>query len=168
MLDVIATIEVDVRPSDVVVTPDGAAAWVPTFWGNSIQVISTASNTVTTTVLADCTSPTSIALSPDGTRAYVPNWDSAAQTGWISVLTTSPVGVLTTIPIEPVRSAVAITPDGERRYFTCPNIHVVAELDLASPTVTRSSTRFPRVVSGRGWPSAPTDNGSTSPTSTTR
>jgi DNA-binding beta-propeller fold protein YncE len=84
------------------------------------------------------------------------------------VQTTSPVGVLTTIPIEPVPSAVAITPDGERLYLTCPNIHVVAVLDLASATLTRSSTRFPRVVSGRGWPSAPTDNGSTSPTSTTR
>jgi YVTN family beta-propeller protein len=72
---------------------------------DSISVIDTASNTVAATISSVAT-PVGVAITPDGTRAYVTNVlsnsVSVIDTGTNTVVATVPVG------IEPV--GVAITP----------------------------------------------------------
>lgn len=84
-------------------------------YGDSVSVINTGTNTVTATVGVGA-SPIGVAITPDGTRAYV------ANNGSVSVIDTKPSDaayntIVATVDVDNVRS-LAITPDGTRVYVT--------------------------------------------------
>ena len=71
----------------------------------SVSVIDTASNTVAAEVTVE-SDPLGVAITPDGTRAYVTNKSADA----VSVIDTSTNTVLTTVPLGGPPWGVAITP----------------------------------------------------------
>jgi YVTN family beta-propeller protein len=97
-----------------------------------ISVIDTATNTVVTTIPVSGTA--GIALTPDGTQAYV----TSPGAGTVSVIDIATNTLVATISFgtnqNPFR--VAITPDGTRAYVTIgfPN-NVVSVIDTATNTV---------------------------------
>jgi YVTN family beta-propeller protein len=84
-------------------SPNGATAYVANAGASSVTVISTATNTVVTT-LAVGFIPADVVITPDGTQAYVTN----AGTNTVSVINTSTNTVTTTVPVgaNPVSAAI--------------------------------------------------------------
>jgi YVTN family beta-propeller protein len=78
--------------------------------------------------------PFGVAITPDGTRAYVtinfPNTVSVIDTATNTVVATIPVGV------GPI--GVAITPDGTRVYVTNDDSNTVSVIDTATNTVVET------------------------------
>jgi YVTN family beta-propeller protein len=75
--------------------------------------------------------PIGVAITPDGTRAYVAN----AFDHTVSVIDTSTNPVITTIPVGAFPDGVAITPDGTRAYVTIEGPNTVSVIDTATNTV---------------------------------
>jgi YVTN family beta-propeller protein len=74
-------------------------------------------------------SPASIAISPDGTRAYVANWRSSS----VSVLELGETITVLPKPISrPMPSSVAVTPDGTRVLVGGPDDPEVTVIDVAA------------------------------------
>ncbi|MDV6278752.1 YncE family protein, partial [Rhodococcus erythropolis] len=69
---VIATVPVGSNPEGVAITPNGARAYIVNGGGDSVSVISTATNTVTGTVPVG-NRPAGVAITPNGARVYVTN-----------------------------------------------------------------------------------------------
>jgi YVTN family beta-propeller protein len=87
-------------PSDIVMSPDGAFVLV---LAPLIQVISTATNTVVTTVPA----PSSLSLTPDGAYAFV----SEPPFTSVSIVNLASSTVLATVPNDFGAHSLALTPD---------------------------------------------------------
>src|ERR1017187_594599 len=87
-----------------------ARAYVANFGSNSVSVIDTSSNTVVATVGVG-SQPNGVAITPDGTRAYVANGG-----GDVWVIDTSSNTVVATVGVGSQPNGVAITPDGTRAY----------------------------------------------------
>lgn len=89
--------------------------------------------------------PVAIAITPDGTRAYVDN--EADST--ISVIDTATNTVVATIP-ENVPTGIAITPDSTRAYVTNLISNTVSVIDTTNntvvATVAASNTGSPVVL----------------------
>jgi YVTN family beta-propeller protein len=99
-------------PTIPAVTPNGARVYVTNSFHNTVTVIDTLTNTVIDTITVG-QSPSGIAITPDGTRAYV-----ASRNRTISVIDTSTNTVIATIAANGDPLAVAITPDGTRAYVS--------------------------------------------------
>jgi YVTN family beta-propeller protein len=99
-------------PTHIAITPDGGRLLVTNFHDGSLTVIDTATNTVVKT-LAVGQMPADVAISPDGSLAYVPNLDWTA-----TVIDMVATDVLTTISVPGGGGsfAVAFAPDGSRAY----------------------------------------------------
>ena len=69
-----------------------------------------------------------LAISPDGTRAYVAN--SHANT--VSVIDTNTRTVTATVPVGLYPLGVAFTPDSARAYVTNQDDHTVSVIDTAT------------------------------------
>ena len=78
-----------------------------------MSVIDTATNTVTATITVGA-GPVGVAVSPDGTRAYVTNLGDDT----VSVIDTATNTVTATIPVGDDPVGVAVSPDGTRAYVT--------------------------------------------------
>ena len=78
-----------------------------------MSVIDTATNTVIATIPVGDT-PCGVAVSPDGTRAYVTNLVDDT----VSVIDTATNTVTATIPVGDGPDGVAVSPDGTRVYVT--------------------------------------------------
>ncbi|MEO3760658.1 Ig-like domain-containing protein [Mycobacterium sp. B14F4] len=127
---VTATIPGFTNPQQVAVSPDGTHAYVTNYWGNSVSVIDTATNTVTATIPVG-QRPHLVTVSPDGTHAYVTNyWGNS-----VSVIDTATNTVTATIPGFDGPIGVAVSPDGSQTYVTSRN-NTVAVIDTATNTVT--------------------------------
>jgi YVTN family beta-propeller protein len=72
-----------------------------------------------------------VAITPDGTRAYVTNSSSAS----VSVINTATNTVIASIPVGVFPVGGAITPDGARAYVTNGNDNDVTVINAASDTV---------------------------------
>jgi YVTN family beta-propeller protein len=115
-------------PRWVAITPDGRSAYVTVDDFNpdgsslsAVIVIDTATNKVATTITLSPGGggPSGVAISPDGRRAYVPNFDSSRLSGVVSVIDTAKKSVTTTITISGRGggpAGVAITPDGRELF----------------------------------------------------
>src|SRR4029077_8815160 len=82
--------------------------------GPTVSVIDTATNSVVATIPVGI-DPVGVAITPDGTRAYVTNLFNS-----VSVIDTVTNTVVATIPLGTNQNPdwVAITPDGTRAYVT--------------------------------------------------
>ncbi|MDI9916858.1 beta-propeller fold lactonase family protein, partial [Rhodococcus sp. IEGM 1379] len=97
----------------------------------SVSVIETATNTATGTIPG--ANPYGVAITPDGSHAYVTNLGSAS----VSVIETATNTVTGTIPVGQSPYGMAITPDGTRAYvanYDSGTVSVIA-IDQA-PTLT--------------------------------
>src|SRR5262245_50626979 len=98
-------------------------AYVTNAGSNTVSVIDTATNTAVATVPVGF-SPSAVAITPDGTRAYVTGIP-------VSVIDTATNTVVATLPVG--GGAVAITPDGTHAYVTT-GANAVSVIDTATNT----------------------------------
>jgi len=77
----------------------------------SVSVIDTATNTVTATIPVGG-GPFGVAVTPDGSKAYVTNLESATAT----VIAAATNTVVATIPVGNSPLGVAVSPDGSKVY----------------------------------------------------
>jgi YVTN family beta-propeller protein len=122
-------------------------AYVVNGASETVSVIDVSTNTVVGAPLplpSTAQNPESIAISPDGTRAYVPfffNHGFGAFGGGLAVIDTATNTVsATSIPLgfQIVPEGIAITPDGARAYVTESQNDTVLVVDLAAGAVTGS------------------------------
>jgi YVTN family beta-propeller protein len=104
------------------ITPDGSRAYVAGFNSNTVSVIDTdAGHGTYLTTLASITvtgKPTTVAVSPDGTRVYVDT-----NTGGVVIIDSDPSSatyntVLKTINVPTGEGDIVISPDGTHAYVT--------------------------------------------------
>jgi YVTN family beta-propeller protein len=128
---VLQTITVGDQPTAVAVTPNGETLYVG-IAGGQVQVVDIASASVQTTINVGGSS--GIAITPDGTRAYVSG-------GQIYVIDTKTNTVTQSISVGPDMSAqyVVIKPDGNKAYVTANALFggSIAVLDLNTNTISK-------------------------------
>ena len=108
--------------------------------GNSVSVISTATNSVIATV------PVSggafgLAVSPDGSKVYV-GVSGFHQNGNVSVIDAAKNTVTTTITVGIAPSGVAVTPDGKTVYVANLLSNTVSVIDTTANNVTTTIPGF--------------------------
>jgi YVTN family beta-propeller protein/cysteine-rich repeat protein len=97
-------IPVGVRPNGLVISPDGARLYVTNVTSDSVSVIDTATNMVTTTI-PSVTKAAGIAITPDGARVFVANNGDPSNVCYsssvcsVSVIDTATNTVAGTIPV---------------------------------------------------------------------
>src|SRR6266446_7024820 len=135
-------IVVQSQPQTAAVRGDESMVYVTNFGGNSVSVINTGTNAVVATINLGA-SPTGVAVSPDGTRAYV------TQTGnSVSVINTATNTVLTSLNGSNGPAGVAVSPNGTRAYVTNFAGTTVSVINTATNTVVTTLNGFnsPRSV----------------------
>jgi YVTN family beta-propeller protein len=124
-------------------TPNGTLLYVTDEFGNRVQVIDTALNIRYTTFNVG-SNPRFIAVSPDGTRAYVGNYD---DNGPVQVVDTATNTVVHSIPVVGPPSGVAVSPDGAYVYVaTHGSAPVLQVIDTAANTVIGEPIPIGRVA----------------------
>jgi YVTN family beta-propeller protein len=93
-------------------------------------VIDTASNTVITTIAVGVV-VVGVAVSPDGTVAYV----TELSTGTVEVIDTASNTVIATIPVGAGPAAVAFSPDGTRAYVANSSDRTVSVISVAAAPI---------------------------------
>jgi YVTN family beta-propeller protein len=102
----------------IAVPADGAPyAYIPNLASNDVSVIDTSTDTVVATVPVG-NRPSTVAVHPAGTRAYIGRLTDVGQLTGISVIDATSNFVIATMPggIEP--SGIAVNPQGSRLYAT--------------------------------------------------
>jgi YVTN family beta-propeller protein len=118
----------DSDPTDGVFTEGGARLWVANYFSNNVQIIDTASNTITTTI-ATSTSPA--ALIATATSVYVADY-GANVVQRIDIASGTIVG---SIPVGSSPRGLALSPDGDRLYVTNQLGDSVSVIDTATDAV---------------------------------
>jgi len=143
------TATVDMNTSQnwgMALAPDGSARYVANAdnlnlpgAGASVDVISTATNTVTATIpLGVGTFPTGLALSPDGSTIYTADQGANA----VSVISTATDTVTNTITGFSGALGIVLSPNGTTAYVSDSGDNTVKTLDIASGTITASASGF--------------------------
>ncbi|HEX3430213.1 MAG TPA: YncE family protein [Rhizomicrobium sp.] len=122
-------------PNGVAVSPDGSTLYVTVYCGGngingSVFVINTATQAVTAMIPVGV-EPYYPAVSPDGSKVYVPNLFS----GTVSVINTASNSVTATISVGGTPDAIAISPDGTQVYVSNSAENDVSVINVASNTV---------------------------------
>jgi YVTN family beta-propeller protein len=146
---VVATPAVDGAPSRIALMPDHSRAYIPTrdvAEDGRIAVLDLKTLAVTSTFLLTDFFIAGIAITPDGSRAYVAN---SGNDHVVKVLDTATNTVTSAIPMR-LSLEVAISPDGALAYVT--DFDGVTVVDTATNTI---STTIPidkgsTVTTGRG------------------
>ncbi|TVX91752.1 beta-propeller fold lactonase family protein [Paenibacillus agilis] len=131
-LSVLTTIPLVASPFNIAATPDGSKVFA-CLNTNNVVVIDTATDSIITTInLSPSTGVFDIAITPDGTKAYV----TASTTNEIRVINTITNAVINnaTIPLGNGPRSIAITPDGKKAYITTFSENVVQVIDLKANT----------------------------------
>ena len=152
-------------------TDDGDGGDVPTISGGTatVSVIDTSSNSVVASVTVGAGISWGLAITPDGTRAYVATGvliGSGANNGVVSVIDTSSNTVIAKVGVaDPI--GLAVTPDGTRVYvandFNFSGASSVSVIDTSSNTVVATVgvggiPEWVAVKKGSGKPAAPVLN----------
>jgi YVTN family beta-propeller protein len=118
-------------PLGVVLSPDGARAYVAGSTSNTVTVLDTATDTVVATIPTGA-EPRLFAFAPDGARLYL----TVAGDGLLSVIDTATNTITTSIPVGAAPTGVSITPDGGHVYVANQISDTVSVIDTATNTVT--------------------------------
>jgi hypothetical protein len=118
-------IPVFTNPLQVAVTPNGSTALVTSFGpldasGGAVTYVNLSTNQVTNTVMMPFgVTPNGLAISPDGTTAYIGNFTAPGQS--ILVLNIASQTITATIPISVAYpSGLSLTPDGSELWIGSP------------------------------------------------
>jgi YVTN family beta-propeller protein len=135
---VIATIPIAIGPPQFLTfARDGRTLYISVFNNqrtiHAIGVLDTTSNTMIATIPQQAR-PYLPAVSPDGTRLYVPNHDIAA----VSVIDTATNTVIGEIAVPPNPHWVEFSPDGSRAYTADHESNVVSVIDTATLAVRKT------------------------------
>lgn len=136
-------------PTGIAITPDGSTAYVTNQLANTVSVISTANNSVMTTITG-FSSPTGISVSPDGARAYVV--DKGTNTVRVVDLVKNTFLSSYSIIVPPYTSSgptgIAISPDGKQGYVTDALANSVTGIGgLPMLTIAKAGSGFGTVTS---------------------
>ncbi|GAA3839772.1 IPT/TIG domain-containing protein [Streptomyces phyllanthi] len=123
------TIPVGPGPVGIVVTPDGATAYVAASGGAEITAVSTATDTAGSTVPVGA-GPWDLAVSPDGARLYA----SRPAAGVVGVVSTASHTVTGTVTGLATPKGLAVSPDGTTLYVANTGGGTVAVVDTATHT----------------------------------
>ncbi|MCO1656884.1 hypothetical protein [Pseudonocardia humida] len=131
---VTATIAVPAGPPRFVAfSPDSSRAYITVFDDartvSLVAVLDTTTDTLLTTIPVG-QRPFAAAVTPDGSRLWVPSHDDAR----IDVVDTATNAVTTSIPVPASPHGVAFSADGSRAYVASHESNVVSVLDTASAT----------------------------------
>uniref|UniRef100_UPI000A96E89D YncE family protein n=1 Tax=Rhodococcus marinonascens TaxID=38311 RepID=UPI000A96E89D len=91
--------------------------------------------------------PVGVAVTPDGTRAYVTN----VGDGTVSVIDTATNTVVETVPVGAAPQGVAITPDGSRAYVANLGDNTVSVIGIDRCTGSLCLDFGSGTGSGSGW-----------------
>ena len=122
-------IPVGTGPFGVAATPDGKFAYVANDGSNTISVINTATNQVTSTSVGNI--PFGVAVTPDAKFAYVTNNGSNT----VSVIDTTTNQVANTVPVGTGPFGLAVTPDGKSAYVANNGSNNVTVIDTGTKGV---------------------------------
>ena len=129
---VVSEIKVCSSPLELAVTPD-ASTVIVTCYNNAIVWIDTATDKVSFTLSTPNAFPAGVAISPDGTRAYVTNYYDANPNPSLLVIDVVKRTILSTIPLQyPFPGVVALTPDGSQAWINYYQASLIDVVDLAS------------------------------------
>ncbi|WP_197040267.1 YncE family protein [Mycobacterium sp. URHB0044] len=140
------TIQVGSSPQGLAVSPDGSKVYVANSGSGTVSVISTSSdalvdvNPVTwwaVDSIAVGSSPTGLAVSPDGSRLYVANKGS----GTVSVINTASYGVTNTITAGTQPTSLAVSPDNKSVYATNTGSSTVTVIDATNAATNAYTVR---------------------------
>ncbi|MFI5364660.1 MAG: cytochrome D1 domain-containing protein [Candidatus Binatia bacterium] len=143
---------IDAEPDDAAVTPDGKSVYVIERTRRTIDVIDTASNTVTATIPAldepdDRRFPAAVTISADGGLAFASYADSLGHNGFVAMIDTATQGVVERIGFfaddfgeAAAPSRLAVTPDNTSLFVVLAS-SIVAVVDLPSRRV-KAMLRF--------------------------
>lgn len=112
-------------------------AFVGNFNTNLVSVLSLQTNTIIGSPIITDQDPISIAITPDGTKAFVVSQDEATV-AVIDTLTNQRIGSLITIPGTATAQGIAITPDGSRAYVGGLTGNIIAIIDTTTNTFLSS------------------------------
>ena len=151
-LEVLGSIDVGASPSHVVISPDGTRAFVTSSFGagslmfsGQVVVIDTATNVVVNSILLPNLVPDSIAITPDGSRAYVGIVQAFANTNYgmafvpdnhIAVVDLVSNVLRGSITVQsPPSGGVSITPDRLYLYVAMPEADLISVIDTETDTL---------------------------------
>jgi YVTN family beta-propeller protein len=123
-----ASIAVPGRPSAIVVSADGARAYVADWQANQVLVIDTENASFSEVKVPS--SPTALAITSDGSRLYVLNGEA------VSVVNTGTMQVLTSLNLGRTATALAVAPGDALVYVTSEQDSKVKIIDTAANIVT--------------------------------
>jgi YVTN family beta-propeller protein len=120
-------------------------AYIPNQLGNTVSVLSTATNRVTKVINDDSIHyPFPVAVTPDGSKVYIANYYNEIGKGSVSVISTATNTVTAVINDKSFNmpDGVAVTPDGSKVYVAnCigSTMSVIATATNTATTITDSS-----------------------------
>lgn len=115
---------------------DGPFAYITNFTSDSVSVVDTNSNTVTTTIPVS-TGAVGVAYSPDRSRVYTTGFSVSDN---VAVIDTATNTVIATIPIPDYPTGIAVSPDGSKAYVTSYMSNIVSVVNLSNNTVSGTIT----------------------------
>ena len=151
-LEILGSIDVGASPKRVVISPDGTRAFVTSSFGagslmfsGQVVVIDTATNVVLNSILLPGLLPDSIAITPDGLRAYVAIVQTFANTNYgMAFVPDNHIAVVDLVSNvlsgwitvqSPPSGGVSITPDRRYLYVAIPEADLISVIDTETDTL---------------------------------
>ncbi len=133
---VIANIPVTSRPLEIRLLPDGSQVIV-TSYDSAITFIDVATNAIVATIqTSDFVNPSGIAVSPDGTRAYVTDYNDP---GALLIIDVQKHQILQTVPLgQGYPQSVFVTRDGSLAWVTFPFDNKIVVVDTLTNTIVKT------------------------------
>ena len=143
MIDTTTNTEVEVIavgdvPDSVAADPTCSSIYIPLAGDNTLLEIDTATNTVTSSVYVgiDSVSASGVAVSPNGSRAYVTHFFSNT----VSVIDIAAKIVVATIDVEDIPLGITVSPDSSRVYVANSFSNSVSVIDTATNSVVATAS----------------------------
>ena len=128
---VVATVVVGSLPYGVGLDPSGHTAYVANYGSNSVSVIDTTTNTLTTTIPTGG-GPFEVGVDPVTHHAYIGNFNA----GTVSVIDTTTDTLTATIPVGSSPSGVGVDPSTHTAYVANRSSNSVSVIDTTTNTLT--------------------------------